>query len=110
VDEKISMPPEIRVIIPAYNEQDSIAKVIAEIPSIVTEIIVVSNNSTDNTAKVAEKAGATVLHETQKGYGFACLLGLMHIAFTAPSTDVVVFWMEIILIIQKILLFLLNQL
>ena len=66
----------IKVIIPAYNEQDSIAKVIGEIPDIVDEIIVISNNSTDNTVITAEKAGATVLTENQKGYGYACLKGM----------------------------------
>ena len=85
------MPSLIRVIIPAYNEQDSIAKVIAEIPPIVSEIIVVSNNSTDKTSEVALKAGATVLHEKQKGYGYACLFGLKYIAETAPQTDIIVF-------------------
>jgi glycosyltransferase involved in cell wall biosynthesis len=86
-----TMTPKIRVIIPAYNEQDSIAKVIAEIPPIVSEIIVVSNNSTDKTSEVALNAGATVLHEKQKGYGYACLLGLKYIAETAPQTDIIVF-------------------
>jgi glycosyltransferase involved in cell wall biosynthesis len=85
------MAPKIRVIIPAYNEQESIGKVIAEIPEIVSEIIVVSNNSSDNTELVAKKAGATVLRENQKGYGYACLLGLDHIAKTATDTDIVVF-------------------
>ena len=40
---------KIKVIIPAYNEEDSIAKVINDIPSYVDEIIVVNNNSTDKT-------------------------------------------------------------
>ncbi|MCB9211481.1 MAG: glycosyltransferase family 2 protein [Ignavibacteriales bacterium] len=65
------------VIIPAYNEEKSIAKVISEIPSkFVDEIIVVNNNSTDNTAEEATKAGATVLLEKEKGYGAACLTGI----------------------------------
>ncbi len=85
------MSSKVSVIIPAYNEQDSIGKVIIEIPSMVTEIIVVSNNSTDNTESVARNAGATVLKENQKGYGYACLLGMQHIASTAPDTDIVVF-------------------
>lgn len=85
------MSSKVSVIIPAYNEQDSIGKVISEIPSMVTEIIVVSNNSTDNTESVARNAGATVLKENQKGYGYACLLGMQHIASTAPDTDIVVF-------------------
>ena len=43
------MKPVIKVIIPAYNEQDSIGSVVKDIPKIVDEIIVISNNSTDNT-------------------------------------------------------------
>lgn len=64
-------------IIPAYNEQTSIDKVIKEIPKeIITEIIVVDNNSTDNTAEVAKDAGATVIFEKFQGYGAACLRGI----------------------------------
>jgi len=81
----------IKVIIPAYNEQDSIANVITEIPSVVSEIIVVSNNSTDNTVSVAENAGATVLTETQKGYGYACLKGMEYIASQNEKPDIIVF-------------------
>ena len=50
------MTPIIKVIIPAYNEQDSIGKVIGDIPKIVDEIIVISNNSTDKTAENAKKS------------------------------------------------------
>ena len=57
----------IKVIIPAYNEEESIASVINDIPSIVDEVIVISNNSTDNTEINAEKAGATVILESKKG-------------------------------------------
>ena len=81
----------IKVIIPAYNEQDSIAKVIGEIPDIVDEIIVISNNSTDNTVITAEKAGATVLTENQKGYGYACLKGMEYIANKSVKPDIIVF-------------------
>ncbi len=81
----------IKVIIPAYNEEESIANVITEIPSVVSEVIVVNNNSTDNTVSVAEKAGATVLSETQKGYGYACLKGMEHIASQNEKPDIVVF-------------------
>lgn len=72
--------PIIKVIIPAYNEEASIPLVIKDIPSIVDEIIVVSNNSTDNTEANARQAGATVLIEKQKGYGYACLKGMEYIA------------------------------
>lgn len=65
------------VIIPAFNEEESICKVIREIPrELVEEIIVVNNNSNDNTAKVAPKCGATLLHESFQGYGAACLNGI----------------------------------
>jgi glycosyltransferase involved in cell wall biosynthesis len=78
------MNPIIKVIIPAYNEAASIGKVIGDIPSIVSEVIVVSNNSTDTTEKVAREAGATVLSEPRKGYGYACLKGMDYLA-AAPD-------------------------
>lgn len=81
----------IKVIIPAYNEQDAISNVIQEIPKIVEEIIVISNNSTDNTINVAKNAGATVLSENRRGYGYACLKGLEYIASQNIKPDVVVF-------------------
>jgi glycosyltransferase involved in cell wall biosynthesis len=81
----------IKVIIPAYNEQDSIAKVIAEIPKLVSEIIVVDNNSTDQTAISAEKAGATVLSQPKMGYGNACLKGLDYVATQTVKPDIIVF-------------------
>ena len=85
------MPPEIKVIIPAYNEEDSIAKVIAEIPDFVDEIIVVSNNSTDATEANAHAAGATVLVESRKGYGFACLKGMDYISKQPQKPEIIVF-------------------
>ncbi|PSG90679.1 glycosyltransferase family 2 protein [Aurantibacter aestuarii] len=81
----------ITVIIPAFNEQDSIAKVISEIPSIVSEVIVVNNNSSDLTAKNAEQAGATVLHQPERGYGNACLKGLDYVSKQTSKPDIIVF-------------------
>jgi glycosyltransferase involved in cell wall biosynthesis len=81
----------IKVIIPAFNEEASIGKVISEIPDLVSEIIVVSNNSSDQTETVAKMAGATVLREPQKGYGYACLKGLEYIASQEIKPDIVVF-------------------
>ncbi|MBD0777160.1 glycosyltransferase family 2 protein [Maribacter sp. ANRC-HE7] len=81
----------IIVIIPAYNEADSIAQVIHEIPASVSEIIVVNNNSTDDTATTAEKAGATVLTETKMGYGYACLCGMQYVAQQSIKPDIIVF-------------------
>jgi glycosyltransferase involved in cell wall biosynthesis len=82
---------EINVIIPAYNEANSIAKVIQEIPTIVSEIIVVNNNSSDDTAANAAKAGATVLDETRKGYGYACLRGMDYISKKSRKPNIIVF-------------------
>lgn len=81
----------IKVIIPAYNEQDSIANVVNDIPEIVNEIIVINNNSTDNTAIKAKNAGATVLYENRKGYGYACLKGLDYIENQKTKPEIVVF-------------------
>ena len=77
----------ISVIIPAINEEKSIGKVIKEIPNWVDEIIVVDNGSKDNTISVAEKAGARVILEEQKGYGSACLIGIRSL----QNPDIVVF-------------------
>ena len=83
--------PKIKVIIPAYNEAESISHVINDIPNIVEEIIVISNNSTDNTEANAKKAGATVLKEPNKGYGYACLKGLQYVANQSEKPDIIVF-------------------
>lgn len=78
----------ISVIIPALNEQDSIGLVIMDIPkSLVDEIIVVDNGSIDNTAAVAEHAGARVVKESHRGYGAACLKGTASVS----NPDIIVF-------------------
>lgn len=83
--------PRIKVIIPAFNEEDSISLVIQDIPDVVEEVIVVSNNSTDQTEENARKAGATVLSETRKGYGYACLKGMDYVAAQQEKPDIIVF-------------------
>ncbi|MFT6722531.1 MAG: glycosyltransferase involved in cell wall biosynthesis [Flavobacteriaceae bacterium] len=83
--------PKIIVVIPAYNEANSIALVIKEIPTIVSQTIVVNNASTDATQKVAENAGATVLTESKMGYGYACLRGLAYVAKQEILPDIIVF-------------------
>lgn len=84
-------PLLIDVIIPAYNEEKSIPKVIAEIPKIVRNIVVANNNSTDRTGEVATSAGAVVVFEPQKGYGKACLTAMDWIKSQEIQPDIVVF-------------------
>jgi len=68
---------KVAVIIPAYNEAPSIAKVVNSIPlELKATVIVVNNGSTDNTVEEAKNAGAIVLDESRKGYGWACLKGI----------------------------------
>jgi glycosyltransferase involved in cell wall biosynthesis len=81
--------PNISVVIPALNEEESIGLVLNDIPgNIVKEIIVVDNGSYDNTATVAENGGAIVIIEPLKGYGSACLRG---ISMLNKDTEIVVF-------------------
>ena len=83
---------KVRVIIPAYNEENAVAKVIKEIPlSHVNEVIVVNNNSNDNTEANALEAGATVLREERQGYGYACLKGIDYVRNLDESKDTIVF-------------------
>lgn len=87
-----TLSPIIDVIIPAYNEQDSIIQVVAEIDkNLVREIVVVDNNSTDLTAEHAKSAGAIVLLEKMQGYGAACLKGMQYLAAKADPPEIVVF-------------------
>ena len=80
----------IGVIIPAFNEEQSIGKVVASIPgNVVNEIVVVNNNSIDNTSAEARNAGATVLNETFRGYGAACLNGIQYLQ--NKNIDIIVF-------------------
>lgn len=68
----------ISVVIPAYNEEKAITKVVKEFSlPFVDEIIVVDNNSTDRTAELAKAAGAKVIKELRQGYGFACIKALI---------------------------------
>lgn len=86
--------PIIDVIIPAYNEEESIGLVVADIPKDwVREVIVCNNASTDQTKAVAEAGGATVLDQPQKGYGSACLKGIEYVKSKpkAEQPDVIVF-------------------
>ena len=75
----------ISVVIPCHNEEDGIRAVIAQMPSIVDEVLVVDNASTDRTSEVATSLGARVVYEGRKGYGRAYKTG-----FAEASGDVIV--------------------
>lgn len=82
----------IDVLIPAYNEERSIGRVIDDIPSdSVRHILVCDNNSTDATGRVARKHGALVVHAPDKGYGNACLTGMKYLDDLKQSPDILVF-------------------
>lgn len=84
----------IDVIIPAYNEEESIGNVLRDIPKdLVRDVLVCNNASTDNTASVAAANGAIVLDQPQKGYGSACLKGIEYLKSKKPTDqpDIVVF-------------------
>lgn len=80
----------VDVVIPALNEERAIGAVLDDIPEDrVRHIVVCDNASTDRTAEVAERHGAIVVREPERGYGAACLRALDRIAADPP--DVVVF-------------------
>ena len=83
---------KIVVIIPAFNEENSVGNVLKEIPKeLVSEVIVVNNNSNDKTRLNAQKAGATVLDEKRQGYGYACLKGIEYVKEKKSKPDIIVF-------------------
>ena len=89
---KENKKPNIVVLIPAFNEEESIGKVIDEIPKEwVSEIIVCNNNSNDSTENVALSHGATVVNQPLPGYGNACLKGLDYLRKQDIKPDIVVF-------------------
>jgi len=84
----------VAVVIPALDEERSVARVVSEIPRVgdgfaVSEIVVVDNGSSDATAEAARGAGARVVSEPRRGYGRACLAGIA--ALDGAPPDVVVF-------------------
>lgn len=86
------MKPIVKVVIPAYNEEQSIGHVITDIPKEwVAEIVVVNNGSKDKTAEVAAAHGATVVNQPKPGYGNACLMGIDYLKNSATPPDILVF-------------------
>lgn len=83
----------VYVVIPAFNEENAVGRVVRDIPKgLVKEVVVVNNASTDATERKAKDAGATVLPEPQKGYGKACLTGISYVKEKRPNpNDIIVF-------------------
>lgn len=75
----------VSVVVPCHNEEEGVKVVLADMPSLVDEVVVVDNNCTDKTSEVARALGAVVVHETRKGYGAAYKAGLNH-----ASGDIIV--------------------
>ena len=83
--------PRVVVAITAYNDAEATAQAVRDFlrqPRVV-KVLVIDNNSTDNTAELAAAAGATVIRETRQGYGFACIRGLSE-GLRVAGTNVVV--------------------
>lgn len=82
----------IDVIIPAANEEASIALVLNDIPKDIVRNILCNNNSADKDKQNALKAGAIVVDEPKPGYGNACLKGMQYVAKNdKPKPDIIVF-------------------
>jgi len=80
--------PVTAVVIPAFDEEAAVGRVLDEIPrEWADRVIVVDNASRDRTAEVAAAHGAEVVREARRGYGAACLCG---IAETGEETEVIV--------------------
>jgi glycosyltransferase involved in cell wall biosynthesis len=78
----------VSVIIPTHNEAQAIGRVLADLPSdLVTDVIVVDSNSNDGTVDVARRMGVRVIEEPRRGYGRACLTGIVN----TENPDVIVF-------------------
>ena len=77
---------KISIIIPVFNEHESIGKVLEAIPDfLIDEVLVVDNGSIDGSDEVARKHGATVIYESERGYGAACLKGIAYLQdFRSP--------------------------
>lgn len=78
--------PRLAVVIPALNEEEAIPGLVGDVmavaatpdlPATVSAVYVVDNGSTDDTAERAKAAGATVVDEPRRGYGRACLSGVL---------------------------------
>ena len=75
--------PEVSVVIPSLDEEGTIGRCIEKVKQVFNENhiegeVIIADNSTDKTAKIAKSLGATVITPERKGYGNAYLAGLSH--------------------------------
>ncbi len=78
--------PSVAVVIPVFNERDSLPRVVGAIPAgLVDEIVVVDNGSTDGTGAIARGLPVRVVREDRRGYGSACLAGVAALAPRPPE-------------------------
>jgi hypothetical protein len=84
-------PPRVVVAITGYNDAQATAQAARDFQSQagVMRVLVIDNNSTDDTAELAAAAGATVIKESQQGYGYACMRGLAEGLAVADANIVV---------------------
>jgi glycosyltransferase involved in cell wall biosynthesis len=82
--------PRVDVVIPAFNEEESLPLVLAAVPQPpVGRVVVVDNASSDRTAAVADEGGAIVVREERPGYGSACLAGIDYLRQHDPPAILV---------------------
>lgn len=73
---------QVSFVFPCFNEENGVAACVLQAAALIKtigyagEIIVVDNDSTDNSADIAHRCGAVVLSEERRGYGYACRRGL----------------------------------
>lgn len=82
----------IDVVIPAFNEENAVGRVIDALPhAMLRHIVVCDNGSSDDTTEAARARGAKVVFERRKGYGRACLKALEYIETMEKAPDYIVF-------------------
>lgn len=91
--------PSVAVVIPAFNEARAIGSVVGDLPEAVDgvpvgDVVVVNNASTDETEANARAAGATVIREDRRGYGYACLAGLDYLRCRDAGSPLVVVFLD----------------
>jgi len=80
----------VGVVIPVFNEREALPLVVSALPrSLISEVVVVDNGSTDGTPQIARGLPVRLIREARRGYGSACLAGIAALEEHPP--DIVVF-------------------